>query len=78
MNGGSVAFAGDCRFASPVTVELRGEAPKGMRLLSDFTDATGDLPAVSLGSGYPKRLSLCWQGRRLYLYRSPGMLLMLK
>jgi len=78
LNGGSVAFSGDCRFAPAVTVELIGEAPKGMRLLADFTDTTGDLPTVTLGSGYPKRLSLCWQGRQLYLFRSHGMLLILK
>lgn len=75
---GSLAFSGACRFADSVTVELTGVAPKGDTLLADFTGTTGDLPTVTLGAGYPRKLSLEWKGRQLYLNRAGGLVLLFK
>ena len=75
---GSLAFSGVCRFADNVTVELTGAAPKGDTLLADFTGTTGDLPTVTLGAGYPRKLSLEWKGRQLYLNRAGGLILLFK
>ena len=75
---GSLAFSGDCRFKGPVTVELVGEAPKGKKLLADFTETSGTLPAVTLGAGLPAKLSLVWRDRRLYLDNSRGLVILFK
>lgn len=75
---GTLSFSGDCRFADNVTVELVGVPPKGQTLLADFTATTGGLPTVALGAGYPKKLSLVWRGRQLYLERATGLLIFIK
>lgn len=75
---GMLSVSGSCRLADFVTVELAGEAPKGQTLLADFSAIDCELPTATLGAGYPKKLSLSWLGRQLYLDRAGGMVLIFK